>query len=157
MTTMELKRLMVDDFVYSRKHHRIVRVWAVGPMYVQYYVNGTLSESNEEDIEPIILTEELLKKFGFKLRQVVGWEGVNNYFWKEDNKLVRLISLFYKDINIFDLHIEPVDADFLRRGEGDLRCAIGGTMFTPIRFVHEMQQAFRLNGINKELNLMKED
>lgn len=156
MTVMELKRLMVDDFVYSKKHHQIVRVCNVGSMYVQYYVNGVLFESDDEDIEPIVLTEALLKKFSFKTRRIVGWEGVKNYFWKGGNMQVRLISLFYKEINFFDIIIEPVDSGDLCRG--DFRCAIGGYMrFTPVRYVHEMQQAFRLNGIDKEFNLTRED
>jgi len=109
-----------------------------------------------EYLEPILLPDEILKKLGFKLRKVVGWKGVKNYFWKADNVRVRFISLIYENISFFDLIIEPVDSDDLRRG--DLRCAIGGfSRFTPVRYVHEMQQAFRFNGIDKELNLTKEE
>ena len=148
MTILELKKLMIDDFVYSKKHHQIVRVWAVGPGYIQSYVGGLLTEIGNENIEPIELTEEILKKLGFTPRRVIGWEDRDLYFWEGDNAYVRLIPLIYKNSSFFDLKIESVDSDDLRRG--DLRR-------TMVKYVHEMQQAFRLNGINKELNLMKED
>lgn len=148
MTILELKKLMIDDFVYSKKHHQIIRVWVVGPGYIQCYVGGLLTESGNENIEPIELTEEMLKKLGFTPRRVVGWEDRDLYFWEGDNAYVRIVPLSYKNSSFFDLKIESVDSDDLRRG--DLRR-------TMVKYVHEMQQAFRLNGINKELNLMKED
>ena len=148
MTVLELKKLMIDDFVYSKKYNQVVRIWAVGPMYVQYYANGTLCQSGEEDIEPVVLTEEILKKLGFTPRRVIGWEDRDLYFWEGDNAYVRLVPLSYKNSSWYDLKIESIDSDDLRRG--DLRR-------TMVKYVHEMQQAFRLNGINKELNLMKED
>ena len=148
MTIRELKKLMIDDFVYSRKYNRIVRIWAVGPMYVQYYTGGVLCQSDNEDIEPVVLTEEMLKKLGFIPRRVIGWEDRDLYFWEGDNAYVRIVPLSYKNSRFFDLKIESVDSDDLRRG--DLRR-------TMVKYVHEMQQGFRLNGINKELNLMKED
>ena len=148
MTILELKKLMIDDFVYSRKYNQVVRIWAVGPMYVQYYANGTLCQSGEEDIEPVVLTEEMLKKLGFTPRRVVGQEDRDLYFWEGDNAYVRIVPLSYKNSRFFDLKIESVDSDDLRRG--DLRR-------TMVKYVHEMQQAFRLNGINKELNLMKKN
>lgn len=145
MTILELKKLMIDDFVYSKKHHQIVRVWAVGPMYVQYYANGTLFQSGEEDIEPVVLTEEILNKLGFTPRRVIGWEDRDLYFWEGDNAYVRLIPLSYKNSSFFDLKIESIDSDDLRRG--DLRR-------TMVKYVHEMQQAFRLNSIDEELQLI---
>lgn len=148
MTILELKKMMIDDFVYSKKHHQIVRVWAVGPGYIQCYVGGLLTEIGNENIEPIELTEEMLKKLGFTPRRVVGWEDRDLYFWEGDNAYVRIVPLSYKNSSFFDLKIESVDSNDLRRG--DLRR-------TMVKYVHEMQQAFRLNGINKELNLMKED
>ena len=148
MTILELKKLMIDDFVYSRKYNQVVRIWAVGPMYVQYYANGTLCQSGEEDIEPVVLTEEMLKKLGFKPRRVIGWEDRDLFYWEGDRVCVRLIPTSYKVSSWYDLKIESIDDDSLRRG--DLRRTI-------TRYIHELQQAFRLNGINKELNLMKED
>lgn len=148
MTILELKKLMIDDFVYSKKHHQKVRVWAVGPGYIQCYVGGLLTEIVNDDVDPIKLTDELLKRLGFKPRRVIGWEDRDLYFWEGDNAYVRLVPLSYKNSSFFDLKIESVDSDELRRG--DLRR-------TMVKYVHEMQQAFRLNGINKELNLMKED
>ena len=148
MTILELKKLMIDDFVYSKKHHQIVRVWAVGLGYIQCYVGGLLTEIGNENIEPVVLTEEILKKLGFTPRRVVGWEDRDLYFWEGDNAYVRIVPLSYKNSSFFDLKIESVDSDDLRRG--DLRR-------TMVKYVHEMQQAFRLNGINKELNLMKKN
>lgn len=145
MTIRELKKLMIDDFVYSRKYNQVVRIWAVGPMYVQYYANGTLCQSDEEDIKPVVLTEDLLKKLGFTPRRVIGWEDRDLYFWEGDRVYVRLIPTSYKVSSWYDLKIESIDDDSLRRG--DLRRTI-------IRYVHELQQAFRLNSIDEELQLI---
>lgn len=53
MTIRELKKLMIDNFVYSRKHNQIIRVWAVHPGYIQCYVNGILTEASNDDVDPI--------------------------------------------------------------------------------------------------------
>ena len=148
MTIQELKKLMIDDFVFSRKHNQIVRVWAVHPGYIQCYVNGILTEVGNDDVEPIRLTDEFLKKLGFKPRRDIGWEDRDLFYWEGDRVYVRLIPTSYKGNSWYDLKIESIDDDSLRRG--DLRRTI-------TRYIHELQQAFRLNGINKELNLMKED
>lgn len=145
MTILELKKLMIDDFVYSRKHNQIVRVWAVHPGYIQCYVNGILTEVGNDDVEPIRLTDEFLKKLGFKSRREIGWEDRGLFYWEVDRVYVRLIPTSYKGSSWYDLKIESIDDDSLRRG--DLRRTI-------TRYIHELQQAFRLNSIDEELQLI---
>lgn len=144
MTIQELKKLMIDDFVFSRKHNQIVRVWAVHPGYIQCYINGILTEVGNDDVEPIRLTDEFLKKLGFKPRRDIGWEDRDLFYWEGDRAYARLIPTSYKVSSWYDLKIESIDSDDLRRG--DLRR-------TMVKYVHEMQQAFRFNYIDKEFNL----
>ena len=87
---------MIDDFVYSLKHNQIVRVWAVHPGYIQCYVNGILTEVSNDDVGPIRLADELIKKLGFKPRRVVGWENRDLFFWEGNKVYVRLIPTSYK-------------------------------------------------------------
>lgn len=145
MTIQELKKLMIDDFVFSRKHNQTVRVWAVHPGYIQCYVNGILTEVGNDDVEPIRLTDEFLKKLGFKPRRDIGWEDRDLFYWEGDRVYARLIPTSYKVSSWYDLKIESVDSDDLRRG--DLRR-------TMVKYVHELQQAFRLNSIDEELQLI---
>ena len=151
MTIQELKKLMIDDFVFSRKHNQIVRVWAVHPGYIQCYVNGIryvngiLTEVGNDDVEPIRLTDEFLKKLGFKPRREIGWEDRDLFYWEGDRVYARLIPTSYKVSSWYDLKIESIDDDSLRRG--DLRRTI-------TRYIHELQQAFRLNSIDEELQLI---
>ena len=145
MTIQELKKLMIDDFVFSRKHNQIVRVWAVHPGYIQCYVNGILTEVGNDDVEPIRLTDEFLKKLGFNPRREIGWEDRDLFYWEGDRVYVRLIPTSYKVSSWYDLKIKSVDSDDLRRG--DLRR-------TMVKYVHELQQAFRLNSIDEELQLI---
>lgn len=145
MTIQELKKLMIDDFVFSRKHNQIVRVWAVHPGYIQCYINGILTEVGNDDVEPIRLTNEFLKKLGFKPRREIGWEDRDLFYWEGDRVYARLIPTSYKVSSWYDLKIESVDSDDLRRG--DLRR-------TMVKYVHELQQAFRLNSIDEELQLI---
>ena len=131
MTILELKKLMIDDFVYSKKYNQVVRIWAVGPMYVQYYANGTLCQSGEEDIEPVILTEELLKKLGWGDEE------------KDDGARTD-----YIDIDTEGMVEIRWDGGFWWTAN----CAEFWVM--ELKYVHQLQQALRLKGIDKEIQLV---
>lgn len=131
MTILELKKLMIDDFVYSRKYNQVVRIWAVGPMYVQYYANGTLCQSSEEDIEPVILTEEFLRKLGWGDEE------------KDDGARTD-----YIDIDTEGMVEIRWDGGFWWTAN----CAEFWVM--ELKYVHQLQQALRLKGIDKEIQLV---
>lgn len=131
MTILELKKLMIDDFVYSRKYNQVVRIWAVGPMYVQYYANGALCQSSEEDIEPVILTEEFLRKLGWGDEE------------KDDGARTD-----YIDIDTEGMVEIRWDGGFWWTAN----CAEFWVM--ELKYVHQLQQALRLKGIDKEIQLV---
>lgn len=131
MTIQELKKLMIDDFVYSRKYNQVVRIWAVGPMYVQYYANGALCQSSEEDIEPVILTEEFLRKLGWGDEE------------KDDGARTD-----YIDIDTEGMVEIRWDGGFWWTAN----CAEFWVM--ELKYVHQLQQALRLKGIDKEIQLV---
>ena len=108
-------------------------------------VDGILTEVGNDDVEPIRLTDEFLKKLGFNPRREIGWEDRDLFYWEGDRVYVRLIPTSYKVSSWYDLKIKSVDSDDLRRG--DLRR-------TMVKYVHELQQAFRLNSIDEELQLI---
>ncbi len=131
MTIRELKKLMIDDFVYSKKHHQIVRVWAVHPGYIQCSVGGLLTEINNEDVDPIELTEEFLRRLGWGNEE-------KDYGSRRD----------YIDIDI--------EGQIEIRWDGDFwwtaNCAEFWVM--ELKYVHQLQQALRLKGIDEEIGLV---
>ena len=131
MTILELKKLMIDDFVYSRKYNQVVRIWAVGPMYVQYYANCVLCQSSEEDIEPVKLTEEFLRKLGWGDEE------------KDDGARTD-----YIDIDTEGVVEIRWDGGFWWTAN----CAEFWVM--ELKYVHQLQQALRLKGIDKEIQLV---
>ena len=131
MTILELKKLMIDDFVYSKKHHQIVRVWAVGPGYIQCYVGGLLTEISNENIEPIELTEEFLRRLG----------------WGDEEK-DNGARTDYIDIDTEGMVEIRWDGGFWWTAN----CAEFWVM--ELKYVHQLQQALRLKGIDKEIQLV---
>ena len=130
MTIRDLKKLMIDDFVYSRKHHQIIRICAVHPGYIQCYVSGCLTEISNEDIEAIELTEEFLRKLGWGDEE------------KDDGARTD-----YIDIDTEGMIEIRWDGDFW----WTKNCA--EFWVCPLKYVHQLQQVLRLNGIEKEIEL----
>ena len=131
MTILELKKLMIDDFVYSKKHHQIVRVWSVGPGYIQCYVGRLLTEIGNENIDPIELTEEFLRKLGWGDEE------------KDDGARTD-----YIDIDTDGLVEIRWDGEFW----WTKNCA--EFWILKLEYVHQLQQVLRLNGITEEIQLI---
>lgn len=126
MTILKLKKLIIDDFVYSKKHHQIVRVWAVGPGYIQSYVGGLLTEIGNDDVDPIPLTPEILERNGFEKVQnllVLQWE--NGVY----------PSMIFVEYNPKNYCLFINDMMFPK----------------PVRFLHELHHILMDCGIEKEI------
>lgn len=139
---MDCKDLMLGDFVYVArgydKHLTIEKVKGIivdkdEPYPVTISTGETVSLN---DIKPIPLTEEILVKNGFKKQEDVNeW----SYYKSKDGKGQYMI-LWSMDYNY--LEIGSYTDEF---GEFNRL----GTM----RYVHQLQHALRLCGIEKELTI----
>ena len=140
MTILELKKLMIDDFVYSRKHHQIVRVWAVGPGYIQCYVGGLLTEIGNDDVDPIKLTDELLERNGFVLQKEssIAKEYICALGGGPDHNL--FVTVF-KNRDFVKVYYCPIDVSTMI-DENIPHCA-----------VHQLQHALSSCDIEKEITL----
>ena len=122
---MEAKELMIDDWVKQKHSGLLLKVCAIEPPYVR--ADGEGGQFHEDTIEPIPLTEEILKANGFE--EHVGEKGAYGvttapYFKRDDSPEV------FCDGHPFAVWFdEPVD----------------------IKYVHQLQHVLRLYGAEKEL------
>ena len=120
---MKCEDLMIGDLVYH--HNEVVRITGIGQNLVTYiyyhYVDCEVSE-----IEPIPLTAEILEKNGFKLNPQGSYS------------IGRHVSIdLIRDGRYFaDMNTDNDAPSFLRQ------CG---------KYVHELQHALRLCGIEKEI------
>lgn len=128
---MEVKDLMIGDWVCTKKWrenpYRLTRINSYG----KYYYGVTANDSQVgpffiEEIEPIPLTTEILKKYGFVEKSERRWVLSDEY--TGDEVLVLL----------------EVAIGFAMTTEG---------MTIGFQNVHELQHLFRLCGITKEIEL----
>ena len=124
---MKANELQIGDYV--NYHGQIIKVTSL-------YVKGGCNEvgwSNKEsvwvnadNVEPIPLTAETLEKNGFKYMTGL---------WYIQTKEIRPIQIVFKETNVITLSINctPVPIN--------------------LKHVHQLQHAFRLYGIEKEIEL----
>jgi hypothetical protein len=123
---MTAKELMIGDWVYNTNNRQNEQVAEIGSGLVMLARND-MYEYNE--IEPIPLTDEILKANGFKREGGASYwhEGGHHaciLYWNED-KTELVIGSQWDD------------------------CMVKMN----VRYVHELQHAFRLLGIDKEITL----
>jgi len=132
---MKLNELMVGDWVYIHepecKGHRID---AIDELDGQVGADGEVYD--ECDIRPIPLTEDILAKNGFKKQEDVNeW----SYYKSKDGKGQYMI-LWSMDYNYLEIGSYTEEfGEFNRMGI--------------MRYVHQLQHALRLCGIDKEIEL----
>ena len=95
-------------------------------------------ELNYDEIQPIPLTSEILKKIGFK-EQVLDVMQLDEY---KDGKLIYYIYWKY---------IDKKEGGYLKIAS--FTYEIGGFSRFHIKYVHELQHALRLCGIDKKIEL----
>lgn len=150
---MEIKDLMVGDWVYSTYHHRNIRITVY-----DFFTHGHRKDGSQfitslcqpvigRDLEPISLTPEILEKNG--------WVSDNYndpfrvYNLRHGNKLYSTIAI--ADDGKWSIEVNKEIAKKDKRGRAD------GVVF--IRdwcngfCVHELQHALKLCGIEKEIVL----
>ena len=123
---MEAKELMIDDWVYNTHNRQPEQVCEIRERMVMLAYNDLY---DYDEIEPIPLTEEILKANGYE--EHVGEKGMYGvtiapYFKRDDSPKV------FCDGNPFAVWFDdPVD----------------------IKYVHQLQHVLRLCGVEKEMKL----
>jgi hypothetical protein len=123
---------VIQDEGYTTTHTPI-KITTVSENCVSYYSNKLelYITVSSEDIEPIPLTPEILEKNG------ILYEKQSYYYVIEDNK--DLECTYY---------IQQVQDDWAIGVDiGAYDCSV----FARIKYVHELQHALKLCGINKEI------
>ena len=136
---MKANELMTGDWIYNRVANITFQVY---PQFFSQWYNRP--EQFEETIQPISLTAEILEKNGWKI--ISNTPNKLEYLWStgatEEYADVRV--LVGKDRNNVLRWDFPALNIHLYRGD------IGLTKF---KYVHELQHALRLCGIDKEIVL----
>lgn len=131
---METKELMIGDWVYNAHHKKNIRITAYDFFLHGHfkdgaqYIYGTGLLAFGRDLSPIPLTPEILEKNGFKK------EG--SWFIIEDD---------YYDVSIKEITDSIWRVKYCNTEFSAFDCVLH------IAFVHELQHALRLCGIEKEI------
>ena len=133
---------MIGDWVYNKHHGKNIRLTPYdffththnefGEQRLVPYATPTIGL----DLEPIPLTPEVFEKNGFEKR----WQDIYEYFNDDENLN---ITFYPKSSNYTNGAYDYIN---IEKG-----CLTINEM--PIAFVHELQQALRLCGISKEIEL----
>lgn len=121
---MDAKDLMIGDWVLCPDNmQRQVRYLQVRPSVIG--IGG--SSYDEDEIQPIPLTPEILEKNGFELQRDKSELGTLDTYW------------LGSELGAFRIH---------RLNNGDYQFGLA-----KIKFVHQLQHALRLCGISKNIEI----
>ena len=141
---MKTEDLMIGDWLYLGKTDIAVRVIALSAeeddtILVKYQEPDRWGKYVElvggEDVAPVPLTPEILKKNGFGYTEIDPYSNVTHYYPGEPQYCADM-----------DLHIGGIY-------KGIFWLNTYKNVISNIRFVHELQHAFRICKINKEIEL----
>lgn len=136
---MNAKELMNRDLVRQKFSELQLRVHSVTPPYILAY--GEEGRFHEDSIEPIPITPEILKKNGFILSEKDGSCEVYEYMY--DDTFMQI--MFYLKDKIIIVRIEKYNYESEYYMNALHNCEI--------KYIHKLQHAMRLCGINKEIIL----
>ena len=128
MEAKELHRLMVGDYVYNthnKKNEQVQQILELGVMldYNDIY--------NADDIKPIPLKRIHITKNGFKATNAEDTE----FVYRNGYEVKVMIDEYMKETIFLSINFAEKE------------------LWMPIEYVHELQQAMRLFGIEKEIKL----
>ena len=134
---MKTNELMIGDYVnYRGQIIKVTSLYDKGGSNEVGWSNKEIVWVNGRCIEPIPLTPEILEKNGFEKQ----WQ--DNYEYSDDDENLNM-TFFPKSSNYTNGAYDYID---IEKG-----CMTINEM--PIEFVHELQHALRLCGIEKEIIL----
>ncbi len=129
---MKTEKLMFNDWVYN-KNDKFKTPFQVKKIDKNTVMDENGCYSNLVDIRPIPLTPEILEKNGF-----INDKGI--FVYEDETKVV---TFFSKENNRPYCNYSFINID----------CGCVTLNELPIEYVHELQHAFRLCGIEKEVEL----
>lgn len=132
---MKAKELMLGDWVYNTYHKKNIKItpydfFTHGHLNGHQYIMGLGTPCLGRDLEPIPLTPEILEKNGFKYNDE---EVYDDCIWSDGNIMLRL-EYGFRIVVTNDFDDESTNR----------------TPFV-LRYVHQLQHALRLCGIDKEI------
>ena len=142
---MKANELMIGDWVYTNRDYMpIAQVEAIYPHFI-FTKDGEYEgeEIKENDIEPIPLTPEILEKNGFEKEEYgLIWKSEQNVC--DINGFPRIYAWvsFWKKGCIREVEISNIDTFYKDKIKQ-----------SNTYYVHQLQQALRLCGIEKEITL----
>lgn len=141
---MEATELMIGDYLQVEPSGMAIRINAIREKMVGYHsCEGRTLFVLEEIVHPIPLTPEILKKNGFNV--VDENELRVEYAWHDNNSYTSISVTFYKT---------PIcGVNVLFRCERNFSGGCDKIHNCHIDFVHELQHALHLCGIEKEIEL----
>lgn len=137
---MKPEELMIGDWVYNTHHEKNICITPYD-FFVHghdengdQYLNCSCKPCFGRDLEPIPLTPEILEKNGFEDvgQDIYQYEEKPYYIWWESDR--------------YRLGIDKDESDYEKE-------CFGEVMRLPIIYVHELQHALRLCGIEKKIEL----
>ena len=148
---MDIKSLMIGDWVYNKHHRKNIRL-------TQYdFFTHTHNEFGEQrlmpcmtptfgrDLEPIVLKRIHLTKNGFKATNAEDTEFVYRDGYEINVLFDEGCEIYEQDGKTLFDKIPPSMFLTINFAEKDI--------WMPIEYVHELQHAMRLFGIEKEIEL----
>jgi hypothetical protein len=137
---LSCKDLMVGDYVRHKKTKDIIRIFEIDNdrAVINNEADGYCSERNISinDIEPIPLTLDVLEKLGFSNEGSTACVHAKCYTLSTEN--YKLTIADYSKYKRLLLNVDSVDAECF-----NIKC----------NYLHELQHALRLCGIEKEIEL----
>ena len=134
---MKATDLMIRDWVYNTHNRQNEQVAEIGSGLVMLAYND-LYEFDE--IEPIPLTKEILEKNEFKKSNFLHVDGQYQWMWWENTFIS--VTLWCRELNN-----DTKDGMMLKIEAPTI------TLCIKVNYVHELQHALRLCGIEKEIEL----
>jgi len=134
---MDIKSLMVGDWVYNKHHGKYIRLTPYDFFththneFGEQELMPCMRPTSGRDLEPIILKRIHLTKNGFEATNAEDTE----FVYRDGYEIKVMIDEYIRD-SMF-LSIEFADKN----------------IWMPIEYVHELQQAMRIMGCDKEIEL----
>lgn len=132
---MKENELMIGDWIYNNNFPR--RVTAINGSLVSM---GSGSCKDIKHLDPILLTPEILEKNGFKKFGFLNIEGQHQWSWWLDT--LTSVTLWCRELK------DDTKDGWMIRIESPL-----ATCCLKVEYVHELQHALRLSGIEKKIEL----
>ena len=134
---MKAEDLMIGDYVNYRG--QIIKVTSLYDKGGSNEVGWSDKESvwvNADNVEPILLTSEILEKNGFVTNDEQGnWKGYRIYSIFGANKNCTFMLKLYEKNSIYEISLNMAP------------------YYITFKYVHQLQHALKLCGINKEIKL----